>query len=241
MKKNPLTAIVFFFVLLPAFASEGASQDAKVSINAKKTMLIDVLDEIEQQTDYLFIYEQGVNTEKEVSVSVKDASVPEVMSLLLDGTDIAYEIEGLHIILSETVRQTLDAVPQTDKKEVKVSGRIFDENKVPLAGATVWVKETAISYITDSEGNYTLNLTGLTAPVISVSFIGYETAEVVYDGKPVVNIQMKPSAIVLENAVTVAYGTQRKESVIGSISQVKPAELRAPTASISTALAGQVS
>lgn len=241
MKKNPLTAIVFFFVLLPAFASEGASQDAKVSINAKKTMLIDVLDEIEQQTDYLFIYEQGVNTEKEVSVSVKDASVPEVMSLLLDGTDIAYKIEGSHIILSETVRQTLDAVPQTDKKEVKVSGRIFDENKVPLAGATVWVKETAISYITDSEGNYTLNLTGLTAPVISVSFIGYETAEVVYDGKPVVNIQMKPSAIVLENAVTVAYGTQRKESVIGSISQVKPAELRAPTASISTALAGQVS
>lgn len=236
-----LSLILLLVSLRTSFAAVGDNsfQRTVVNIDVENVFLSAVLSEIENQTDYLFIYDQEINTEVTVSVKAKNASVPEVMSKIGSETGIHYEINGSHIILSKP--ETLKAVPQTPKSEKIVSGKVFDENKAPIAGATVWIKETAISFITDVDGNYSLNISGLAAPVIQVSFLGYEDMEEVVNGRDRVNFQMKPSTIVLDDAVAVAYGTQKRESVIGSISQVTPKELRAPTANISTALAGQVS
>ncbi|MGM9737870.1 MAG: SusC/RagA family TonB-linked outer membrane protein [Candidatus Cryptobacteroides sp.] len=233
-------AALSVIVLVVLFGSSPLiAQTPQISLDKNNVQMKDVMAEIESQSNYLFVYQDDCDLSRTVSLKVASKPVDQVLSQLFKDSGITYRIDGSNIILSKEAKPA-QAAPKS-KRELFVTGKVVDENKAPLAGATVWVKETSISFITDSEGKYSLNVTGLAAPVISVSFFGYEDAMEVVNGRNVVNFQMRPSSFVLEDAVAVAYGTQRRESVIGSISQVTPVELRSPTANISTALAGQVS
>ena len=241
MKLKLIRRVIASVIVLAAFFGQSPlnAQTPQITLDKNNVQMKDVMAEIEGQSNYLFVYQDDCDLSKIVSINVSSKPVDQVLSQLFKESGITYRIDGSNIILSNQAKPAQTAAK--GKKDQFVTGKVVDENKVPLAGATVWVKETSISFITDSEGKYSLNLAGLDAPVISVSFFGYEDAMEIVNGRSVVNFQMTPSSFVLEDAVAVAYGTQRRESVIGSISQVTPKELRSPTANISTALAGQVS
>ena len=124
----------------------------------------------------------------------------------------------------------------------KLTGKIIDKNtKETLIGASVWLKDTSIGGTTDMDGNFNINVPGGKTVTLVISYLGYANIE--KEISPSANnllIEMSTDDTVLEEVQVVGYGTQRKESVIGSISTLSVSNLKVPSASISTNLAGQL-
>ena len=124
----------------------------------------------------------------------------------------------------------------------KLTGKILEKStKEPLIGASVWLKDTSVGSVTDMDGNFIINIpSGKTATLV-ISYLGFADIEMeVSKSDNNIIVQMEPDNNVLEEVQIVGYGTQRKESVIGSISTVSVNNLKVPSASISTNLAGQL-
>lgn len=110
----------------------------------------------------------------------------------------------------------------------------------PLPGVSIFVKgKTQIGTSTDMNGKYILDVLDENA-ILVFKMVGYDTQEVPVRGKTVINIVLKSSSNQLDETVIVAYGTQKKESVIGSITTINPSELKVPSSNLTTALAGRL-
>ena len=138
---------------------------------------------------------------------------------------------------------TVAEVYQEGKKTTrKLTGKIIDKGtKETLIGASVWLKDTSVGATTDMDGNFNITIPGGKTVTLVISYIGYANIE--KEVSPSANnllIEMQADDTVLEEVQVVGYGTQRKESVIGSISTLNVGSLKVPSASISTNLAGQL-
>ena len=107
----------------------------------------------------------------------------------------------------------------------------------PIIGASVVVKGTTNGMITDMDGNFTLEVKK--GDIIQISYVGYLTQEIKYNGEPVLNITLKDDTQKLEEIVVVGYGTQKKVNLTGSVANVdsKLMESR-PMTSVSAGLQG---
>ena len=123
-------------------------------------------------------------------------------------------------------------------KEVK--GIVKDPTGETVIGASVLEKGTTNGTITDFDGNFVLTVAD--NAVLQISYIGYQTQEVSVQGKNTLIVTLKEDTEVLEEVVVVGYGAQKKESVVGAISQVSSKELlKSPSGNVSQALAGKIS
>lgn len=124
----------------------------------------------------------------------------------------------------------------------KLTGKIIDKStNETLIGASVWLKDTSVGGTTDMDGNFNITIPGGRTVTLVISYLGYANIE--KEVSPSANnllIEMQTDDTVLEEVQVVGYGTQRKESVIGSISTLSISNLKVPSASISTNLAGQL-
>ena len=127
-------------------------------------------------------------------------------------------------------------------KHQKVTGQVVDENGETVIGASVVLKSNPkVGTVTDADGKFMLNVTN-TKDVLVVSYLGYQSQEVPMKGKTIFSITLKEDAKQLGDVVVTAFGaTQKKETVVGSVQQVKPESLRVPSASISSSFAGRLS
>lgn len=127
-------------------------------------------------------------------------------------------------------------------KHQRITGIVFDETGEPVIGATVVLKNNSKqSTVTDMNGNFALDVNS-TSGVIVVSYIGCQTQEVKFNGRQPLTIHLKENSQALGDVVVTAFGaTQKKETVVGSVQQVRPESLRVPSASISSSFAGRLS
>ena len=141
-----------------------------------------VLEEIESQTDYLFIYNSQINVNKLVTIKANKQTVSKVLDQILQNTGIEYKLEGSHIILEkkvEEVRNNSSAVQQQQTK--KITGTVVDKTGEAIIGANVKIQGTDRGVITDLDGNFILEV----APkdVLIISYIGYLDAKVPIAGQ----------------------------------------------------------
>ena len=109
------------------------------------------------------------------------------------------------------------------QSQIKVSGKVTDDQKESMIGVSVFEKGTTNGVITDLDGNYMLSVKE--GAVIVYSYIGYVTQE--KKAVPgVMNVTLKEDTKTLDEVVVVGYGVQKKSSVTGAISQVKPRTCR---------------
>ena len=120
----------------------------------------------------------------------------------------------------------------------KVSGVVLDESDLGIPGAYVQFKGETRGAMTDLDGRFSLD--AKTGDVLVVSFLGYSDEEVRLGSESEITIKMVPAVNELEGVVKVAYGTQRKASIIGSITTVDAGQLQAPIGQLSTGLAGKL-
>lgn len=124
------------------------------------------------------------------------------------------------------------------KKQVK--GVVKDPLGETVIGASVLEKGTTNGTVTDFDGNFVLEVSP--DAILHVSYIGYQTQDIPVKGKAMISITLKEDTEVLDEVVVVGYGAQKKESVVGAISQVSSKELlKSPAANVSQALAGKIS
>jgi TonB-linked SusC/RagA family outer membrane protein len=131
---------------------------------------------------------------------------------------------------------TLSLYAQTG---VLFKGKIVDTSGEPLPGAVVQVTGSTRGAAADEDGNF--EITNVTVGTkLTVSFLGMKTKELTFDGKNNVTIVLEDAAVGLEEVQVVAFGQQKKSSVVASISTVKASDLRIPSANLTTALAGRI-
>ncbi|MDR1666877.1 MAG: TonB-dependent receptor [Bacteroidales bacterium] len=120
-----------------------------------------------------------------------------------------------------------------------VTGMITDENGEPLPGAIVQVQGSPRSVATDVDGSFSISVKPEDALV--VTFLGYETQTIPVGSQREVAVQLKPKANELDEVTVVAFGKQKKESVVASITTISPAELKVPSSNLTTARGGRIS
>ncbi|TNJ43769.1 TonB-dependent receptor [Tamlana fucoidanivorans] len=124
-------------------------------------------------------------------------------------------------------------------QEKTISGTVTDDSGLPLPGATVLVKGTINGTSSDFDGNYSISASQ--GATLVFSFVGYTTQEIKVGSSNTVNVTMAEDATALEEVVVVAYGTQTKESIVGSIAVVGADVIeKQQVASVTSALQGSV-
>jgi len=122
-----------------------------------------------------------------------------------------------------------------------IRGKVTDATNAPLPGVSVRIKNTSAGTSTDGKGNFQLSVTG-TSGILQFSAVGFATQEISIAGKTEINATLQSDDRALSEVLVVGYGTQKKETVTGSISQVKGADLmKSPQPNLSNSLAGRFS
>lgn len=133
----------------------------------------------------------------------------------------------------------IGVVSEVNQSRKTVNGLLTDQDGNPIIGATIRVKEGSNGIISDLDGRFSIKVN--IGETLVFSFIGYETVErKVTKEISTINIRMVEKTAELEDIVVVGFGKQKKESVVGAISSVKPESFIVPSSSISTALAGRL-
>ena len=218
-----------------SYAGNAHSQNAKVSIRMNNVKLDKILNEIENQTDYLFIYNNQVDINKITSVKVKNEAVAQVLDKILSGTGINYELEGTHIILTTEAIKDLHAQQQAKT----VTGTVTDVSGEPIIGANIRIKGTTTGTITDIDGNFSLEAEPQS--VIEVSYIGYLTQETVINNQKSIRFLLKEDTKTLDEVVVIGYGVQKKADLTGSVANINTEKLNTQSnANIGQALQGKI-
>ena len=243
--KNPRFKQIFrimristFLLMVCVFCSYAGnvhSQNAKVSIRMNNVKLDKILNEIENQTDYLFIYNNQVDINKITSVKVKNEAVAQVLDKILSGTGINYELEGTHIILTTEAIKDLHAQQQAKT----VTGTVTDVSGEPIIGANIRIKGTTTGTITDIDGNFSIE--AKPQSVIEVSYIGYLTQETVINNQKSIRFLLKEDTKTLDEVVVIGYGVQKKADLTGSVANINTEKLNTQSnANIGQALQGKI-
>jgi TonB-linked SusC/RagA family outer membrane protein len=217
-----------------ALASDEASQET-LSIDMRNVSIEEVLNEIESQSEYRFLYnKQLVNVNRKVDISIKSDRITEVLNNLFETNDIKYVISERQIVLSRTERAL--AAQQQSRT---ISGTVTDETGEPVIGANVVQKGTTNGIITDLDGKFSLSITG--NPVLLISYVGYLSQEISTAGKTSFDIRLVEDTRNLDEVVVVGYGTVRKSDLTGAVAKVSTEDLlQLSTTDIGQALAGRV-
>lgn len=231
---------ILVFSAIPVLAS--AQTVTKAFNNAS---LSAVLSEIESQSGYSFVYKvEDISTAKPVTASFKAASVANVLDKVL-GTDFSYSVKGKMISITK-VQKTAAAAQNSAQAPVAqepivVTGTITSPNGETLPGASVIVKGTSIGVITDLDGNYSIKVPDKRS-ILQFSFIGSDVQEILVGEKTVINVKLADSTEELEEVVVVGYGVQKKETLVGAVSQIGEKEFeKTGLTNVTNAIAGKLS
>ncbi len=229
-----LTLFLMVMSVLSAFSSSYA-QKTKLNLKVQNSQVKEVLNEIENQSDFFFMYDnKQVDVERKVNIEVESMAIDQVLQKLFEGTGINYKVVNRQILLFSESNGVFS-------QQVKsVSGKVNDSSGASLPGVSVVVKGTTNGTITDGNGSYSLSNVPENA-TLQFSFVGMKGQEMAVDGKTTINVTMEEDAIGIDEVVAIGYGTEKRVNVIGSVAQISAEKLEnRPVSSLSNALAGQM-
>jgi len=206
-----LAIFLVVFTVLQSLAGTVFSQTSALTLNVKQTKVEEILLQIENQSNYVFLYNKDlIDVEKTATINVKSASVDEVLELLFEGSNVNYKLVGRQIVLS----------PAYSIQQKKVTGKVTDNTGEPLPGVSISVKGTTNGTITSNEGTYELGKVEDNATLV-FSFVGMTSQEVKVQGKSVFNVVLEEETKGLDEVIVIGYGTAKRQDYSGSVSSVK--------------------
>lgn len=244
VRLNQFLKVFFMFkfilalVIMSSFQafSKGYGQSI-INVNFQNVTLKKAFKEIEKKSDYRFLYNDDILAKNVLptSLNVTNASLEQAMNTLLANTNLVYKLSDNNLVILSEKGATVSVLT--------VTGKVTDEEGLPMPGVSIKVKGTEVGAQTDIQGKYVLNIPDASASnvVLVFSFIGYTTQEMPLNGSSTLSIQLKAASNSLNEVIVVGYGTQKKENLTGSVAvvNVKDANKRT-TPDIARALQGQV-
>lgn len=240
-RKSKVLGLFLCFLLLGidySFASyNNYSQFKTLSVSVNNSTLREVLKTIEKSSQFVFFYlDDAVNLDRKVSIDSKNKKIEEILSELFEGTSCTYRISDRQIFISGKA----PAPNEQQQNKRKITGRVTDVKGEPLIGVNVTVDGDANGSITNMDGLYEIFVTKKSV-VLKFTYIGFKTSEIRTNASTnIYDVALEEQVNELEETVIVGYGTQRKISNIGAQSSMKMEDIKTPSASLTTTLAGRL-
>ncbi|HKI87596.1 MAG TPA: SusC/RagA family TonB-linked outer membrane protein [Draconibacterium sp.] len=223
---------------LLVFVSFGNSfSQVKLSLQLRNATIQEVIESIEEKTDYVFLYRDEIfDQNQRYSVNFDKTSFEKVLNSISEKANVTYEIrDERQIILKEKVKNVESLTPQQQRT---ITGIVTDQNGEPMPGVSVLVKGTTVGTVTGSEGQFTLQIPP-DAETLQFSFIGFKAMEVEISSQSTYNIVMEEAAYGLDEVVVVGYGTQKKSDITGTVASLPQERLEMmPNLNIAQAIQG---
>lgn len=210
VKIMKLTAALMLLFCMTASAG-GFSQN-KVTLKYINADIQKVINAIETKTSYRFLYSrQMINMLDKVTINAVNEDVIKVVDRVLEGSKVGYELLNGYLFVFKPAEEKIT--------ELRITGRITGADGTPLHGASVLIKGTTVGTTTDVNGEFSLSVPD--NAVLAISYIGHETVEIIAKERQVINLQLMPSTQNGNEVVVVGYGTQKRSTVSGAVSDVK--------------------
>ena len=213
--------VFFLFASFLSVAANGYSQNTRLSLMKQNASVIEVLTEISQKTDMQFLYNDNELQGIQVNVSLKNATLHEMLDKIFAGLPLSYSILDSVIVISPKGKPLPQAL-----KTVTITGQIKDKDGNPLPGATVRIKDTQMGVVSDQDGKFKLEVGEIKDLMLQVSFIGYKTQTVKPGEQRVLYIVLEEEAQKMDEVVVTGYFTKTKSSYTGSAVTVQAEELK---------------
>lgn len=239
-RRKQISAMLLFFALLLPISMVAMEQNNGVfSFKLQDVTVKDIFKYIEKNSEYIFLYSTDKNLLKKINVDVNKKDITQVLDEILKNTTLIYDIDGKQIIIREKNASEKSQQKTTQKKKT-IRGIVSDDStQEPIIGATIRVNGSMTGTTSNIEGDFVLECA--VGDTLTVSFVGYQDRSVLVKSGNIYAIALKESAAELGEVVVTAFGVgQKKESLVGSIQQIKPQELKVPSSSLSTAFAGRM-
>lgn len=223
-------------------AEQTYAQQTLISVTIENRTIKEAFKEIERNSGFVIFYYEGIiDSKKKVKLSAKNQTIDKILDQLLKNTNSTYKIVDKQIYITQ--KKTEDAQQQQQqqsgaKKRKNITGKVLDTAGDPLPGASILVQGDTRGVTTDMDGQFSIDVTS--ADKLMVSFIGMDNQIISIDGKTELVVVLKEKTDLLDEVTVVAFAKQKKESVIASISTIKPAELKAPSSNFTSSLAGRI-
>jgi TonB-linked SusC/RagA family outer membrane protein len=244
--KMKATLLMLVISTCSALAGNVFSQNNSLSVSFINMTIRQAISDIEKNSDYAFVWDNDTHakTDKKISIDVENAPIEQILDRLFAGTELNYRIVGKQVIvyLGETGEQPVKKpdvnLPDSEQSGVRITGTVFDENGEPIPGATVSVQGTTRGVITDLDGKFAIDVEP--ADILNINYLGYRTYSVTVSDQKELRIQLEIKANELDEVTVVAFGRQKKESVIAAVTTINTKDLKVPSSNLTTAFAGKI-
>lgn len=230
---------LFLFVSAMAMAAGSYSQNVRFSLKLRNASIIQVLEEIEKQTEFGFMFKSDeLNLDERFTLNLTNAKIGTVMDQVLDGDAYNYQVMDRIIVIS---KNELDKAVTSVQQQSGLTGKVTDSAGLPLPGVAVLVKGTSNGSVTNMDGKYTITKVPEDA-VLVFSFVGMKAQEISVGGRLVIDVTMEEETIGLEEVVAIGYGTLEKKQVTNAVTSLGSEDLMVGVggADISSALQGKI-
>lgn len=196
----------------------------KITLSARNAELFTIFDQISDQSGYDFVITNSIlKNSKKVTIDVKNAELSDVLDQIFKNQSLEFTIANKSVLVRKKEPAFLEKIIKRFQS-IDVTGKVLDENNLPLPGATVGVKGLKKQVVTNKDGEFTLNDVDEDA-VLMITFLGYQTREIKASenlGNIILTIQ---TGQLDEVTVSTGYQTLSKERVTGSFSTLSSKQL----------------
>lgn len=220
------TKLCLFFAMVLTFSAIANvnAQQERVTLRLRNVSVKTLFQEIQKQTDLNFVFNtEQVGALKPISIDVRSETVDNVLRQVLSDSDLTYEFDGNLIIVRPASQ--LQAQVSQQVEEIKLTGKVVDENNELLPGVAVMIKGTTLGTATDADGKFELTLPSGKDIVLVFSFVGMETQEVAYLGQKELNVTMRSSVTEMDEVVVNGIFERKAESFTGSATVINREKL----------------
>jgi TonB-linked SusC/RagA family outer membrane protein len=225
-----------------SFAGLTYSQNTKLTLEMENETLKDVFREIEKNSEFILFYnDRTIDLSQRTSISIKDGNISEILDVLFKDSDTEYRIADRQIILYSAKEKEKSDIRQSPQQSNSgtVTGHVVDKNGEALPGVAVTIIGSTRGVISDENGYFEMANVAV-GTKMSTSFIGMQNKEFTFEGKPNLIIVLEENTNELEEVTIVAFGKQKKESVVASITTINPSILKVPSSNLTTSFAGNI-
>ena len=232
--RNLFEVILLMCLLLQIRGAQ--AQTARFTIHMDNVPMEQVVNEIEKQSRYLFLFNKDIDSRRIiVSVHAENQTITQILPVLFKDTELDYTIEGMSILVTKKAKAS--------EKPVQVRGKVLDQQGLPIVGASVIVQGTTVGVSTDAQGRFELEVPAPVASrVLEISYLGYETAHVAVGSRTRFDVTLREAASEIEQVVVTALGIKRQEKALSyNVQQVAPSDITmVKDANFMNSLAGKV-
>ncbi|HEY0668511.1 MAG TPA: TonB-dependent receptor, partial [Sphingobacteriaceae bacterium] len=229
------------FLIFISFVHTGFNGYSQVTLKKENVLLGEVLQAIEKQTGYVFLYTDTELVKEKISIQVKNASIVATLNECLKGLPYTFKIVENNILLKREDHILNNSNLNSFNLPITIQGTVTDKEGIALPGATIIIDGTNRGVISDINGEYSIAVSDQSA-VLVFSFLGYNSEKIEVGSKTRINIVLTERAEALgEIVVAVGFGTQKKASVVGAVSNIDIRELKkAAPSNLTNAIGGRV-